>query len=220
MTKLSRTQVCDRYENLYTGLVADVLDQMGFQDQYMQQDIRPINDTGPVAGIAFTAKGRKNRSVNYDEQIRKFLTMLGDVHTNSCVVIESNDDLSAQVGELTTTSLDEQNCRMLVSDGGIRDTQAVINQGFPVFVNYRTPADSIRRWELVDWDCEITVGRISIRPGDIIFADIDGVMVIPEKVAVDVLIEAEKMRDTEDLVREAIKSGKSPLEAYDKHGTF
>lgn len=220
MGTIGSSELCDRYEQLYTGLVTDVLDTLGEKEQCMDPDISPIDRSHTVAGIAFPAVGRKNRSVEYDAQIRRFLRMLGEAPDHSCLVLNANADDSAQIGELTTNALAAQECRGVVTDGGIRDTAAVLEQEFPVFVRYRTPADSIHRWELLDWGTTVVVGGVEVNPGDIVFADIDGVVVVPSDLAEEVLTEAEAMREAEDSVRKAINQGVSPEEAYDRHGTF
>lgn len=220
MATIKPAELCDRYEQLYTGLVTDVLDSLEYKDQTMDPEISPIDRSQTVAGTAFPAIGRSNRSVDYDAQVRRFLRMLGEAPEHSCLVLNANASDSAQIGELTTNALAAQGCRGVVSDGGIRDTQAVLDQGFPTFVRYRTPADSIHRWELFDWDTTVVVGGVEVTPGDIVVADIDGVAVVPEEIAEHVLLEAEEMRETEDSVREAINEGMSPEEAYDRHGTF
>jgi regulator of RNase E activity RraA len=220
MGNIKLNELCDRYEQLYTGLVTDVLDSMGYKDQTMNSDIGPIDQSQIVAGVAFPAMGRRNRSVDYNEQVHRFLRMLGEAPEHSCLVLNANANDSAQIGELTTTALAAQDCRGIVTDGGIRDTQAVLDQGYPVFTRYRTPADSIHRWELLNWDCTVTVGGVEVSPGDIVFADIDGVAVVPEELAEEVLLEAESMRETENSVRAAIKDGVTPEEAYNRHETF
>lgn len=220
MVSIENTELCDRYEQLYTGLVADVLDSLGYKDQTMDPAISPIERSQTVAGVAFPAIGRCNRSVDHDMQIRRFLRMLGEAPENSCLVLNANANDSAQIGELTTKALAEQGCRGVISDSGIRDTKAVLNQGFPTFVRYRTPADSIHRWELFDWDTTVVVGGVEVNPRDIVVADIDGVTVVPKDIAEQVLIKAEEMRETENSVREAIQDGLAPEEAYDRYGTF
>lgn len=217
---ISPSKLCNRYTKLYTGVVTDVLDSMGYKDQVMESGITPIEQSMKVAGRAFPAIGRRNRSIDYDKQVQRFLRMLGEAPEDSCLLLNANADDSAQIGELTTTALDIQGCRGVVTDGGIRDTRAVLEQGFPVFTKYNTPADSIHRWELIDWDCTVTVGGVEVSPNDIVFADIDGVVVVPEDVAEEVLVEAESMQETEDSVRNAIAEGASPEEAYNRYGTF
>jgi len=220
MGEIATAELCDRFEQLYTGVVADVLDSMGYKDQTMDPDIAPINPAGTVAGVAYPAVGRRNRSVDYEAQVQRFLKMLGEAPVDSCLVVSANTDNSAQVGELTTRALTAQGCRGVVTDGGTRDTQFVRDQEFPVYVRFQTPADSLYRWELLDWDTTAVVGGVETSPGDIVFGDIDGVTVIPEDVAHDVLLEAEEMKEDESAVREAIADGVSPEVAYERYGTL
>lgn len=220
MGDIATAELCDRYEQLYTGLVADVLDSMGYKDQTMDPSITPVDPAQTVAGAAYPATGRRNRSVDYEAQIQRFLQMLGDVPAESCLVVSANTDNSAQVGELTTRALAARNCRGVVTDGGTRDTQFIQEQGFPVYVRFRTPADSLYRWELLDWDATAVVGGVEVTPGDIVFGDIDGVTVVPEDIAQEVLLEAEEMKEDESAVREAVTDGVSPKEAYERYETL
>jgi regulator of RNase E activity RraA len=220
MGDIPTDELCDRYEQLYTGVVADVLDSMGYRDQTMDSDIAPINPEQTVAGTAYPAIGRRNRSVDYDAQAERFLQMLGDAPADSCLVLNANADNSAQVGELATRALTAQGCRGVVTDGGTRDTQFIQEQEFPVYVRFQTPADSLCRWELLEWDTPVVIGDVEVSPGDIVFGDIDGVTVVPEDIAEEVLLEAETMRDDESSVREAVTNGVSPEVAYERYGTF
>jgi 4-hydroxy-4-methyl-2-oxoglutarate aldolase len=220
MGDISTAELCDRFEQLYTGLVADVLDSMGYRDQIMNPDITPINPDQTVAGAAYPAVGRRNRSVDYEAQAQRFLEMLEAAPTDSCLVLDANTDNSAQVGELTTRALTQRGCRGVVTNGGTRDTKFIREQEFPVYVGFQTPADSLCRWELLDWDTTAVVGGVEVTPGDIVFGDIDGVTVVPEDIAEDVLLEAERMRDDETAVRDAVADGVSPKDAYDEYGTF
>lgn len=220
MESIPTASLCDRYEQLYTGLVADALDDRGYTDQTLDPSLTPIDRSTTFAGIAFPAVGRSNRGVDYDRQIRRFLEMIGDAPENSVLALDANDARSAQIGELTTTALAAQGCRGVVTDGGLRDQALVRDQEFPVVYGHRTPADSIHRWELIDWDVTAVVGGVELSPGDVVVSDVDGVVAVPADVAADVLVAAEEMRDAEDAVRAAILDGDAPLDAYDEHGTF
>jgi regulator of RNase E activity RraA len=219
-SNLSKTELCDRYANLYTGVVTDILDDFGYEDQTLDTSIKPISRDLRAAGVAFPAVGRANRSVEYEPQIRQFLEMLGDAPADSMLIINTNDTGSSHIGELTTTALTNQGCRGVVVEGGLRDTELILDQGFPVFSQYQTPADSVPRWELLEYDTTAVVGGVTVSPGDIVLGDIDGVAVIPRDIAEDVLLEAEAKRNTEDQVRDAIQQGATPLEAYEEYGTF
>lgn len=220
MADLPDGELCRRYAELYTGLVTDALDDHGYHDQTLDADIGPVRRDMTAAGLAFPCIGKANRDVDPEEQVRSFLTMLGEVPEHGMLVIAANSDDAAQMGELTTTALSNRGCRGTVIDGGTRDTEFILEQEFPVFTRYRTPADSITRWELLDWDCTAVVGGVEVSPGDVVVGDIDGVAVVPGEVAESVLSAAEQMRDDEDSVREAIRQGETPLDAYEQHGTF
>lgn len=217
---LSKKKLCNRYERLYTGVITDVLDDYGYEDQTLNRNIKPIDREMSAVGIAYPAVGRTNRSVDPNDQIRRFLEMLEEIPEHSILVMNTNDTRSSHIGELTTTALANQDCRGVVVEGGLRDTEFISEQNFPVFTQYRTPADSVPRWELVDSGTTAVVGGVSVSPGDIVVGDIDGVVIVPQEVAADVLHDAEAEKETEDQVRAAIEEGTTPLEAFEEYGTF
>lgn len=213
-------ELCDRYASLYTGAVTDVLDDAGYQDQTLAPEIAPITPDHRLAGIAYPCRGRPNRSVDPEANIRNILRMLGDAPAHSVVMYESNADRSAQIGELSVECLQANECRGAVVDGGARDLAFILDTEFPLFTRYRTPADAVPRWELLSWDEPAVVGGVEVEPGDVVVGDVDGVVVVPREISADVLREAEALADTEDRVREAVRAGTDPLDAYDEHGVF
>lgn len=220
VTNIQTSELCNRYANLYTGLVADVLDDYGYEDQTLNHRIEPLSRGMRAAGIAYPVVGRANRSVDPDEQARQFLQMVDEAPEYSMLLLNANDSVAAHIGELTTTALENNGCRGAVIEGGVRDTEFIIDQGFPVFASRRTPLDALVRWELVDWDTTVVVGGVTVSPEDIVVADIDGIVVVPEVIASDVLVDAEAEKDTETALRTAIEGGMSASDAYDEYGTF
>lgn len=109
---------------------------------------------------------------------------------------------------------------MVRSSTAARDFDYILENDFPLFTRYRTPADAVPRWELLDWDTDVVVGGVEVSPGDVVVGDVDGVVAVPNEVAADVLREAEELADTENHVREAVREGVDPLEAYDEYGVF
>jgi regulator of RNase E activity RraA len=144
--------------------------------------------------------------------------MVGRAPEHGVLVIEANDDVSAQIGELMTTSLMSQSCRGCVCDGGTHDTEFIREQESPLFTGYKhrkTPSHGGN-----SWDIDVVIGGVEVSPGDVVVGDVDGVVVVPRSVAVEVLEAAEDKIGEEDKVRERIKEGVSPLEAYDEFGVF
>jgi regulator of RNase E activity RraA len=146
--------------------------------------------------------------------------MLGEAPADSVAVYQSRDDEAAHLGELSTTALAAQGCRGAVVDGGVRDVRHILDQGFPVFTRYRTPADAPPRWRLAEWDVPVRIGDVEVRPGDVVVGDVDGVVCVPRDIREEVLLAAEKTVETETEVREAVTEGMDPLAAYDEYGEF
>jgi len=217
---ISEKALCDRYESLYPGVIADNLDKLGYTDQVLPPSINPLTKGMRVAGIAYPVIGRKDESVEYDQNIRRILKMLSDAPEESVLVTKSQDDTAAHLGELSTTALDEQGCRGAIIDGGVRDVRFILEQDFPVFARYRTPADAPPRWRIENWNVPVEIGNVEIHPGDVLVGDVDGVVHVPRDIAQKVLEAAEETAVTESDVRQAVGNGVDPVEAYDRHGKF
>lgn len=213
-------ELCDRFAQLYPGVVADSLDEMGYDDHVLPHSITPLTNEMATAGIAYPVVGEPDPSVEYDANLRRILAMLGDAPEHGVLTVESGGDTAAQLGELSTTALANRGCRGAVIDGGVRDVSFILDQSFPVFSRYRTPADAPPRWRLVDWNVPVEIGDVEVRPGDVLVGDVDGVVRVPQDVAEEVLDAAEAMADTESTVREAVEGGTDPLAAYEEFGKF
>jgi len=209
-----------RFARIYTAAITDAMDELGFLRQTLPSTIQPITQDMRCAGYAFPARGRPRKQGPRDEVIRKFLGMLGDVPRDSVLVIQANDHVAAHFGELSAESLRSRRVRGVVVDGSTRDAAYIARLRFPTFVRYRTPQDSLPRWQVQDWGQPVTIGGVRVALGDVIVADLDGVVVVPRRVAHDVLIRCEKLVGTENKVRAAVRRGMKPLEAYQKYGAF
>jgi regulator of RNase E activity RraA len=217
---LTARDLCDRYGRLYTAAITDVLDHHGLHDQTLPHDIVGLTPGTRVAGLAFPASGKPSRNADSDKAIRAFLTLLGAVPRDAVLVIRSNDDVAAHFGELSAVALKARGARGVVVDGATRDASYILRERFPVFCRYRTPLDSLPRWLAVEWGRPVVVGDVLVSPGDVVVGDLDGVAVVPGRLAAEVLKECEALLDKENLVRDAVRKGLAPLAAYDKYGVF
>ena len=209
-----------RFAKIYAAAVTDVMDEMGLLRQTLPPAIQPLSPDMRLAGYAFPARGRPRKKGPRAEVIRKFLGMLGDVPRDSVLVIQANDNVAAHFGELSAESLRARGVRGAVVDGSTRDAASITRLRFPTFVRFRTPQDSLPRWQVTDWGQPVTIGGVRVALGDIIVADFDGVVVVPRRVAHDVLLRCEKLVGTENKVRAAVRRGLLPLQAYEKYGAF
>ncbi|HUF93840.1 MAG TPA: RraA family protein [Candidatus Limnocylindria bacterium] len=211
-----------RFARIDTAAVTDVMDGLGLLRQTLPHTIQPLTPDMRVAGYAFTARGRahRGRAGDRDATLRRFLGMLGAVPAESVLVLAANDNEAAHFGALSAEWFRARRVRGAVIDGSTRDAASISRMKFPTFCRYRSPQDSVGRWRVSDWGQPLTIGGVRIALGDIVVADLDGVVVVPRRIAHEVLKQCEALVGTESKVRAAVKRGLPPLQAYEKFGAF
>lgn len=214
--------LAERASRLYTGAIADVLDRLGERGRILPPGLLPLREGMRLAGPAFPVEGVPAVQVDHDASIRRILTMLGEVPAGHVVVYQTHDEgcTAAHLGELSAVSLRARGCAGAVIDGGCRDVDHILAEGFPVFCRYRTPADAVPRWRIERWNASVTIGTVTVEPGDYIVGDRDGIVAIPNALRGEVIAAAEELVATENEIREAVREGVAPLEAYDTYGIF
>jgi regulator of RNase E activity RraA len=211
-----------RFARLYTAAVTDVMDEMKLTRQTLPAAIQPLTPDMRLAGYAFTARGRPHRGTprERDDTLRRFLRMLGAIPSDSVLVLAANDNVAAHFGELSAAWFRARRVRGAVVDGATRDAAVISRLRFPTFVRYRTPQDSVPRWRVSDWGAPLTIGGVRVALGDVVVGDLDGVVVVPRRVAYEVLVRCERLVSTENKVRASVRRGLTPLAAYEKVGSF
>lgn len=216
---IPETELCERYERLFTAAVNDVLREHQLVNQALPHEIRPLRDDMKVAGFAFTILGEKSRDGSDDMPERA--AMLEAITPGAvCVWDTGHDDESAQWGEVMTMAAKRQGCRGVVIDGGVRDTDKVLAQDFPVFVRYRSSSAMRGRFRLTSWQQPISIGGVVINSGDLVFGDIDGALVVPRELAHDVLVAAEQIGRNEVGIKQMINDGAAPRDVVQRGGYF
>jgi regulator of RNase E activity RraA len=212
--------VHDRFAALYTAALVDVLDEHGLRNQTLPAAIRAVAPGMKAAGPAFTVEGAPSSHDDWDRALRRTLAVLSAVPAGHVAVYACHHDRSAHFGELSAVSLASRGVAGCVIDGGCRDTRFIAAEGFPVFTRFVTPEDSTWRWEVTATQVPVTIGTVRIEPEDWVVGDEDGVVVVPAAVAADVLARAETKAGTENEIRAAVRAGMTPLDAYERYGTF
>ena len=222
MARSSADTLTRRFARLPTAAITDIMDEMGLLRQTLPSDIQPLDRGMRMAGYAFTARGRSHRGSkgDHDQTLRRFLGMISAVPSDSVLVLAAHDKVAAHFGELSAEWFRTRKVRGAVIDGATRDVASIVRLGFPTFVRYRTPQDSVPRWRVSDWGQPVTIGGVRIALGDIVVADDDGIVSVPRRLAHDVVQRCEKLVAAESAVRRAIRRGTTPLAAYEKFGTF
>jgi len=222
-TEINWPEIATRYKKLYSALLYDTLEEFGYPDQALAPELRPIEMNMKVAGPAFTVRGSNCPS---KEKKEIGLEMIESLTEHSvCVFDTGTDDVAAHWGEITSTAARGMGCVGTVIDGGVRDSAYVVEMGYPVFARYQTPVEAFGRFEIIEWQKPVNMAgatskRVTVNPGDYIFGDMDGVMVIPSDVIIKALEHAEELFATESKVREALKTGEAPLEVFRRFGVF
>lgn len=212
-------ELCERYEALFTAAVNDVLRERELTRQTLPHTIMPLKDNMKVAGPAFTIKGAKSLLIK--DEMRERAEMLEAIPAHSVVAWDtSGDDESAQWGEVMTMAAVKRGCRGAVVDGGVRDTDRVLPQNFPVFVKYRSSNGMLGRFRISGWQVPVRIGEVEIFPGDIVFGDIDGVIVIPRALAYEVLLRAEEIAASEGQLKQWVQDGLPATEIVKRGGYF
>lgn len=212
-------ELLSRYEQLYTGAISDVLREFCLLDQALPGYMRPLRDSDVVAGIAFTVKSAPNVKVTGEMTFRT--QMLDDMKEDSFVVWDtSNDEKATLWGGVMTATAYGKGIRGACIDGGIRDTKQILEKPFPVYYKHRIPNGSLGRCLITHYQIPILIGGVVIKPGDVIFADCDGVVCVPRDIAYDVLVRAEEIRENEKKIFGWVAKGETIHEITEKGGYF
>lgn len=206
-----------RYLDLYTGAIADTLDRRGIRDRVLPAAIQAVTKVNRVAGFAFTGRGRSTEDVANNDMQRR-LDMLASVTPGSVSVWECGPPVGcAHWGEIMSAAARQKGGVGAVLDGGVRDIGFVDRMEFPVFAAFRNAASSIGRWEILEWQIPLRIGNTDICPGDFVFGDADGIVVVPAALVVSVLEEAEEVFAKERAMKDEIQQGVTVQAAFDKY---
>jgi regulator of RNase E activity RraA len=211
---------------LFTCVVGDVMDKLGLQHQFLPPQIQPLQQDMVLIGRAmpvlsvdvFTERITGSANKLMDKSFGLMLEALDDLHKNEVYVNTGSSPRNALWGELMSTRACKLGSRGAVLNGYVRDTKAILKMSFPTFAFGSYGQDSAPRYKVVDFRIPVEVGQVRVRPGDIIFGDIDGVLLVPAEAEDDVFNRALEKARGEKLVKKAIEEGSSAVEAFEKYG--
>ncbi len=218
MNDLDRFEIMEK--RLYSGVLCDVMDELGLRDQAMNERLRPLDVTRAVAGRAKTILAVDVYYVHedtYDVEIAS----LDSIKPGEVAVVCTNRSVNNGVwGELLSTAAKMRGGRGAIVDGLIRDTKKIRELGFPVFCTGCKPVDSRGRGKVVEYDCVVECGDIRVSPGDVIFGDADGVCVIPKDRFEQVFELALEKVEKENHTRDELLEGRLLREVFEKYGVL
>lgn len=217
-------------EKLYTPVVGDILDQMGYTHQFLPAAIRPLTALVPPNVVGTFESDKRNKLVGWACTILEndiyapakkpfgYLTESLDQLRPGEIYVATGAHNSALWGELLTATSRTKGAVGAVLNGCTRDTPQVLEQNFPVFCTGCWAQDSSVRTYVCDYRCTIEIGQVTIHDGDLIFGDVDGVLVVPKEIVEPVMEKALEKAAGEKRVRQAIEGGMSATDAFAKFG--
>ena len=214
-------ELCERYRKLYLPGVADALYELGLPEQVLPTYLRPLFPEQRLVGCAFTVEGRPLAPIGWEAglvRIRSYLEIFERLAADSVLVSVNPNSHVGHFGELTANSARAHGCVGCVLDGNLRDIEGLRAIGFQVFYRDLSPLNAIGRWEMIECQQPVLIGGTVVKPGDLVFGEFDGVLVIPQEDAEAVLLKAEEIVAAEQHVREEVRQGATPLDSLDRHG--
>ena len=208
----------DKLDKCFSAVFQDVMDGMGVRVQCMDPQISPLTPSMKTWGEAVTIYLETVTEVPA-KPFQMEMELLDDSREGQIIVAQCNaKERSAFWGGLLTNAAVGHKVSGVISDGGARDYNEIVELNFPVFCKGLSPYDSLGRMDAKERDIPIECGGIRVCPGDLVFGDVDGVVVVPQGIVDKVIAKAwEKVRG-ESKVREELRSGASVVETFEKYG--
>jgi len=205
---------------LYSAVISDMLDSLGNKHHALAPSIRPLDDALVLFGRARTALYMPVYHVADGHNPYELEIALIDGLTEDDVAVMAcgGAERIAPWGELLTTASRARKAAGCVTDGMVRDVRLIREMRFPVFAGAIGPLDSKGRGEVKAIDVPVECGGVGIAPGDWIFGDVDGVIVIPDRLAIRAVELALEKASAENTVREELRAGEPLAKVFARHG--
>lgn len=208
-------------ENLYVPIVCDVLDSLGYRNQAMHQRLRPLDtENSIIVGRARTLRWMETDYIEDDPYNLEIEAV--DSLKKGDVIVHSTDfaGTNAPWGELMSTIAKRNGAVGCICDSMIRDCRKIVDMKFPVFYGGIRPLDSLGRGRVMAYDVPVRCGDVVVNPGELIFTDFDGIVVVPREVEDKVLAIAVEKVMKEDQSRNDLLNGDSLRTVFNRYGVL
>lgn len=212
-------------EELFTAVVGDVLDVMGYRNQFLPQAIKPLVRGTKLVGRAVPVleadylEGTGNGPLS-DKPFGVMFEALDSLREGEIYLASGSSLDYALWGGLMSTRALHLKAAGAILNGYVRDTDEIKRLGFPVFSQGSFAQDQGVRGKVLDYRVPIKIGGTRVETGDLIFADDEGVLIIPRKIEAEAIEKALEKVATENAVAIAIKNGMSTVEAFETFGVM
>jgi len=206
----------------YSAALSDILDALGYPDcaASPQAMIRPLYPEAICAGRVRTLLNAPRKTGRKDPY-KLALELMDSLKPGDVTVTTSTKPLETGImGELSAAAMRYRGARGCLVDGYTRDARKIIRMKFPTFARGASPIDTTDRAAVVKYDCPVIFGGRKVLPGQIVFADLDGIIFIPRRIEEKVIREAIIRVRAETRVREELRAGKKARQVWDKYHVF
>ena len=205
---------------LYTAVVSDALDDLGLRDQAMAEHLRPVGEAVTFVGWARTVACEDTYELDEDPYGLE-ITAIDSILPGEVVVVSTGGSRrNAPWGELLSTAAIARGARGAVIDGLVRDLRRIQQLGFPLFAAGCKPVDSKGRGRVVAFNEPVRCGGVAVNPGDLVFGDLDGIVVVPAAMVEAVVRTATEKVSRENHSRDELRRGAFLRTVYDKYGVL
>lgn len=213
-------------QKLYTAVVGDIMDKQGYLHQFLPPRLQPLDQQMVVVGRAmpvleadaFSEISSSGHNATMAKPFGLMLEALDSLKQNEVYICTGSSYNYALWGELMSVRAMKCGAVGAVVDGYSRDTKGILDLDFPTFSIGRYSQDSGPRGKVIDFGVEIEMQGVRIKPGDIVFGDLDGVCIIPKEIEEAVIQLAFEKASGERIVKKAIDQGMGAGEAFAKYG--
>jgi len=203
---------------LTTCNISDSLDKCGYRDQVAFQRLVSLRPNDRIIGRARTIRFEEDLNPNPEKPYDDMIEFIDSVSAGEIVVIATGrSNKTAFWGELFSAAAKARGALGMITDGNIRDTDKILAVDFPVYSISHRPLDYRGRMKVTEVQSTVTIEGVAIHPGDLLMADIDGVVVIPREIEDEVLSAARTRVMTESTVLSELQAGSTLREVWDKH---
>lgn len=205
-------------QQLYAAVISDALDAAGYREQALRHTICPLYPEAVVVGRAMPVLCVDVYEIP-DEPYQQEIEAVDSLKQDDVLICSTNGSTRICFwGELLSTAARARGARGAIIEGFIRDARQILAMQFPVFMTGFSPVDANGRGDVVAYNVPIECGGVTVHPGDIVFGDIDGIVVIPQAVETTVIHAALEKVSGENRTRDALLAGATLREVYDKYG--
>ena len=207
-------------QELYSAVLSDALDALGYTNQSPRLQLPPMTGINKVVGRCKTTLWVDMAHVDprpYDLELKA----VDECKPDDVLIAAAGGSMRSGIwGELLSTAARNSGCIGTIVDGAVRDVEKMRAMRFPVFARGTCVYDSLNRQRVVDADVTVEIDGVRFGPGDLVIADVDGVVVCPREIESEAVGRAWEKVHAENITRDAIKGGMKAVAAYEKYGVL